>query len=109
MVGNAQDRPLACDTSLGTSLDLDALVAMDPVEDDAVIEFLTGSLEARLGEDAGAELRGGVMLRQGSRLAGADEADIDPLTRSLYLRGNVRYEDPGTQVAPARQARRTGC
>ncbi len=99
MVANAQDRPLACDTSLGTDLDLEALVSMDPVEDDAVIEFLTGSFEARLGEkDAGAELRGGVVLRQGSRLAGADEADIDPLTRSLYLRGNVRYEDPGTQI-----------
>ncbi len=99
VVGIAQDRPLACDTSLGTNLDLDALVGMDPVEDDAVIEFLTGSLEARLGEkDPGAELRGGVMLRQGSRLAGADEADVDPLTRSLYLRGNVRYEDPGTQI-----------
>ncbi len=98
MVASAQDRPLACDTSLGTDLDLEALVGMDPVDDDAVIEFLTGSLEARLGDNAGAELRGGVVLRQGSRLAGADEADIDPLTRSLYLRGNVRYEDPVTQI-----------
>jgi LPS-assembly protein len=95
----AEDRPLACDTSLGASMQLGDVEAMGPVEDSAVIEFLTGSLEARLGEeDAGAELRGGVMLRQGSRLAGADSADIDPLTRSLYLSGNVRYEDPATQI-----------
>lgn len=94
----ADDRPLACDNSLGTGLELDRALSTEPPRDDEVIEFLTGSLDARLGDPPGAELRGGVVLRQGSRLAGADEADIDPLTRSLYLRGNVRYEDPATQI-----------
>ena len=98
VTGIAEDRPLACDTSLNTSMRLDDLEATDPADDTGAVEFLTGSFEARLGEDAGAELRGGVMLRQGNRLAGADSADIDPLTRSLYLSGNVRYEDPATQI-----------
>ena len=96
----AGDTPLACETSLGARLDLDAALIpeVEAEEENAPIEFLTGSLEARLLENPGAELRGGVVLRRGSRLAGADEADIDPLTRSLYLNGNVRYEDPATQI-----------
>lgn len=95
----ANDVPQACETSLDARLDLDTALIPEVDDEDAPIEFLTGSLEARLlGDDAGAELRGGVILRRGSRLAGADQADIDPLTRSLYLTGNVRYEDPATQI-----------
>ena len=95
----ADEPPFACETSLEDRLDLDAGLIPGVDDVNGTIEFLTGSLEARLGEeDPGAELRGGVILRQGPRLAGADEADIDPLTRSLYLRGNVRYEDPATEI-----------
>ncbi len=99
----AQDEIPACTTSFGDRMDLgEALLTAPSTDDDTTIEFLTGSLEARLGEDAGAELRGGVILRQGSRLAGAESADIDPLTKSLYLDGNVRYEDPATQILSSR-------
>ncbi|MEO1246170.1 MAG: LPS assembly protein LptD [Pseudomonadota bacterium] len=99
----ADDQPLACGTSLDERIDLDPSLLEQSGERqigdaNGEIEFLTGSLEARLGEEAGAELRGGVVLRQGPRLAGADSANIDPLTRSLYLSGKVRYEGPSTQI-----------
>ena len=93
----AEDRPLACDTSLGASMQLGDVEAMGPVEDSAVIEFLTGSLEARLGEeDAGAELRGGVMLRQGSRLAGADSAGTGAVPGTKRSAGRGRRPGGGS-------------
>jgi len=99
MLCAAEEQPLVCGTSLDERLDLDASLLEGADGTSNQIEFLTGSLDARLGEqDAGAELRGGVVLRQGARLAGADSADIDPLTRALYLSGDVRYEGPRTQI-----------
>jgi len=58
-----------------------------------------GSIEALLGADPKASMTGGILLRQGRRLAGADEARYDPAVRTLYLEGQVRYEDPDSQVA----------
>ena len=66
--------------------------------DPDVIEFLTGELEATLGEQPTASLSGGVVLRRGDRIAGADTALYDPLTQALMLTGAVRYEDPNTAV-----------
>ena len=43
-------------------------------------------------------MSGGVLVRRGDRLAGADTALYDPEGKSLLLRGNVRYEDPGNRV-----------
>lgn len=43
-------------------------------------------------------MSGGVLVRRGDRLAGADTALYDPEGRALLLRGNVRYEDPGNRV-----------
>lgn len=43
-------------------------------------------------------MSGGVLVRRGDRLAGADEAEYDPEQRSLQLEGDVRYEDTGTRI-----------
>ena len=44
-------------------------------------------------------MSGGILLRQGTRLAGADSARYDPDQRALLLDGSVRYEDPNQQVS----------
>ena len=54
--------------------------------DPEVIEFLTGELEATFGDQPTASLSGGVVLRRGDRLAGADSAKYDPLTRALAIK-----------------------
>ena len=92
----AAEDALACETGLDASLELGPSLSGESTESDDTIVFLTGSLDAQIGGSA--RLRDGVVLRQGNRLAGADSADIDPLTRSLYLAGKVRYEDPATQI-----------
>lgn len=66
--------------------------------DPATIVFETGELEAQFGENPAASMTGGVLLRQGDRLAGADSARYDPEQRALLLEGSVRYEDSGKQV-----------
>ncbi|MEJ2127666.1 MAG: LPS assembly protein LptD [Woeseiaceae bacterium] len=43
-------------------------------------------------------MTGGVLLRQGDRLAGADSAVYEPTNQSLLLEGSVRYEDPNSTV-----------
>ncbi len=66
--------------------------------DENTVELSAGELEAQLGENPTASMTGGVMLRRGDKLAGADSAIFDPHERALHLIGNVRYEDPGTQI-----------
>jgi LPS-assembly protein len=79
--------PLACENTLGLRLSEDAPQAI-PL-----------GVEARLGESPTASLSGGIVLRRADKLAGADSARYDPETLSLYLSGDVRYEDPGTQIS----------
>jgi LPS-assembly protein len=43
-------------------------------------------------------MSGGVVLRRGNRLAGAETASIDGERRALVLTGGVRYEDPDSLV-----------
>ena len=43
-------------------------------------------------------MSGGVLLQRGDKQAGADSANYDPTIRSMSLEGNVRYQDPGTQI-----------
>jgi LPS-assembly protein len=43
-------------------------------------------------------MSGGVLLRQGDKLAGADSARYDPDSKALILEGNVRYEDQSTLI-----------
>jgi LPS-assembly protein len=62
------------------------------------IVFEVGELDAQLGDEPTASMTGGVLLRQGNRLAGADSARYEPSQQTLLLDGNVRYEDPGSNV-----------
>ncbi|MDH5321657.1 MAG: LPS assembly protein LptD, partial [Gammaproteobacteria bacterium] len=87
----------ACRTSLDP-MPMDALLGATPVGNDDAIEFQVGELEAQFGTDPSARMTGGVLLRKGTRMAGADEARYDPGKRSLLLEGHVRYEDRGTQI-----------
>jgi len=64
-----------------------------------VITLEVGGIEAQLGERPTAALTGGLLIRQGDKLAGADNGHYDPDIRTLLLEGNVRYEDSDTQVA----------
>ncbi len=68
------------------------------VSDTDAIEFLAGEVDAAIGAEPEVSMTGGVVLRQGSRLAGADRADYDPLTQALMLSGGVRYEDPDSAI-----------
>ena len=71
-----------------------------PTERDSeAITLEVGGLEARLGDKPTASMTGGILLRQGDKLAGADSARYDPNIRTLLLEGDVRYEDSDSQVA----------
>ena len=89
--------PLVCENTLGTRLYEDAPKAV-PLDDPNAVQLEAGRVEAQLGEQPTASLSGGIMLRRGDKLAGAESARYDPETLSLYLSGNVRYEAPGTQI-----------
>lgn len=89
--------PLACENTIATQLSRDAADTL-PLENPETIQLEAGRVEADLGDEPRATLSGGIVLRRADRLAGADTAIFDQPNRSLYLRGNVRYEDPATQV-----------
>lgn len=90
--------PEACRNTIATGLE-DQLTESAAVDDeDGPLEFEAGRVEAGIGEGASALLSGGVILRRGNRLAGADTATIDEARREVELEGDVRYEQPGTQV-----------
>jgi LPS-assembly protein len=90
--------PPVCEVPPITSLDdFSALTEVD-INEDQTITFEAGSLEAQIGSPPTASLSGGVLIRRGSRLAGADSARFIPETQSLELDGEVRYEDPQTQI-----------
>lgn len=77
---------------------MESLLGATPGISDDSIEFQAGEIDARFGADPSAKMTGGVLLRRGTRMAGADEARYDPAKRSLLLEGHVRYEDQGTQI-----------
>ncbi len=89
--------PLACENSLGVELADDAPTTIIMDDSDA-IRFEAGQFEAQLGTAPMAAMTGGVLLRRGNKLAGAESARYDPNQRALVLEGGVRYEDPGTQI-----------
>ena len=80
--------PLATDSQLER---------LDDADPDALV-FLAGRMEGALSADEAASMSGGVLVRRGDRLAGAETALYDPEGKSLLLRGNVRYEDPRNRV-----------
>jgi LPS-assembly protein len=90
--------PLACQNALSTQLGEAAQALPAGHSDPQTIEFSAGEFEAQLGETPSATMGGGVLLRRGDNLAGADNADFDAENRAIFLRGHVRYEDPATQI-----------
>lgn len=66
--------------------------------DDETVYFEAGALEAQRLPVPAASMSDGVLVRRGNRLAGADAADYDPITQSLHLTGDVRYEDLTNQI-----------
>ena len=94
----AQQRLQCAPTPPAAIADESLLSAFGPGDPD-LVEFLAGEVEVTFGEDPTASLEGGVLLRRGNRLAGAANANYDPLTRALHLTGGVRYEGPGSAVS----------
>jgi LPS-assembly protein len=90
--------PLACDTSIGEPLTPDATLSAVPLSNPDTILFEAGRLEADIGEKPTARMSGGVLLQKNDKLAGAESARFDAEQQAIYLEGDVRYEDPGTQV-----------
>jgi LPS-assembly protein len=93
----AEDR-VACDTPSARELAQGSLLQQYGVGDPDVIELQAGQLEAALGDHPTTSMSGGVVLRRGDRLAGAETARYDPLLKALILAGGVRYEDPDSLI-----------
>ena len=80
------------------SLGDEAFFSADTDDSNDTITFEAGSIDALLGPSPRVRLDGGVLVRRGGRLAGADAAAYDPEAASLQLDGNVRYRDPNTEI-----------
>jgi len=93
----AQDRA-ACETPSARELATDSLLEQYGVGDPDVVELQAGAFEAALGDNPTASMSGGILLRRGDRLAGAETASYDPQQRALHLGGGVRYEDPDSLI-----------
>ena len=75
-----------------------ALFADLDAGDSKTIQFEAGQFAAQLGEKPSATMSGGVLVRQGERLAGAESANFNAETMALHLEDGVRYEDPTTRI-----------
>ncbi len=94
----AQQR-VQCQAPPRAAIAEESLLAAFGEGDPEVIEFQAGEVDATFGRNPSASLSGGVLLRRGDRLAGADSANYDPRTRALQLMGGVRYEGPNSAVS----------
>lgn len=94
----AQQRP-QCAAPPRAEIADESLLAAFGEGDPDVIELQAGELEATFGLDPTASMTGGVLLRRGDRLAGAESAAYNPLTRAVHLTGDVRYEGPNSAVS----------
>jgi len=92
------EQSLVCSVPLSGSLKDEVRLAAFGDADDETVQFEAGRIEAKMLPEPSASMSGGVLVRRGDRLARADRADYDPKTRSLNLVGNVRYEDPDTEI-----------
>ena len=63
------------------------------------LQIEAGNFEAGVGDDPTMQMSGGVLLRRGDRLAGAEKVTYDPDAGSLLLDGAVRYEDPQARIS----------
>jgi LPS-assembly protein len=97
-VNAAAAEPLSCQTALYEPVSGDPFMPPTPLANPDSIQLEAGSFEAQLGASPTAIMTGGVVLRRGDKLAGAETARYDPEQKALHLEGGVRYEDPGTQI-----------
>lgn len=67
--------------------------------DPEVIELLVGEIDASFADVPRASMTGGVLVRRGDKLVGADEAAYEPINQALLFDGNVRYEAPNARVS----------
>ena len=79
-------------------LGIESLLDQPAPDDPRAIQLEAGKIEAQLGALPTARMTGGVILRTDDKVAGADTAWYDPETKAMHLEGDVRYEDPGTQI-----------
>lgn len=79
-------------------LGIESLLDRPAPDDPRTIQLEVGEIEAQLGAKPSARMTGGVTLRTNDKVAGADTAYYDPETKAMHLEGDVRYEDPGTQI-----------
>ena len=91
------EETLACRNSLGIDLNDEAPTPRE-LDDPNTIQLEAGGIDASIGEPRSASMTGGIVLRRGDKLAGADAARFDFPNRALYLDGSVRYQDPATQI-----------
>jgi len=88
---------LICETPVSRELAEEAeLAGLDPQSE--TFEFEVGRVEAGVGDDPAMRMTGGVLVRRGNRVAGAESAVYNPDARSLLLDGGVRYEDPESEI-----------
>ena len=97
--------PAACESSM-QRLSVDSPLSTftsdefaSTFRDSQTIMLEAGELNAQLGPRPTALMSGGVLLRQGDKLAGADSARYDPDSKAMILQGSVRYEDANTLIA----------
>lgn len=94
----AQQAGLVCETPPDRRLSDRFVNTSDGESDPETIEFEVGGIDASLGGNPRASMSGGIVVRQGQRVAGADAASYVPETQSLLLTGAVRFEDSETEV-----------
>jgi len=87
-----------CATPETGQLDSESLQTEFGGGDPEVVELLVGDIEASFGDVPQASMSGGVLVRRGDKLVGADDARYDPLNQALNFEGNVRYQGPNTRV-----------
>jgi len=89
----------ACPADNTLPLHPDLLQYAGDDEHQAAIVFEAGQVDASIGENPAASLSGGVSVRRGSRMAGAERAYYDPDAVALILEGNVLYRDLNTEIS----------
>lgn len=93
----AQERA-ACESTSARQRAEDSLLERFGAGNPDVIELQVGEIEVALGDRPTASMSGGVLLRRGNRMAGAESASFDQDRRAINLTGDVRYEDPDSLV-----------
>lgn len=94
----AAQQPDFCDVPDKVQFDEEFFLGDWDAESEGQVVLEAGSVVADLDGQPALSLSGGVLVRRGDRLAGADTASYDPSTMTLALEGDVRYQDPRAQI-----------